>query len=259
MAVQIGLTQVRETDPEGYRVENTVLDGASQTIGIDPELFVFQYVDGTANDIYQHVSMVNDVKDLPREGDTGWNTTGALYRKKTANLVYTNLEAAIDQAAYIKTRLQTLATDFETTVTDFEALSDTIEYKSADDDRIIELVLVCTQPERDEYKMVATISAAPTGIARELFTYKLDGPTPVLATDTYTRVATVDDIREYLDYAGWNGEAYYRYYAVDRTYTYLDTALATVADIKTKLAALVEEYDDSTDNFEGSETDYFTG
>ena len=260
MAVQIGLTQVRETDPEGFRVENAILDGVGQTEGIDPELFVFQYVDGGSHDIYQHVSTVSNVKELLKYGDTGWNSTGKLYRKRTANLVYTDLQAAIDQAAYIKTRLGQLAIDFEDAVGAFLALTDNYDYKSADDGRQLTLALACTQPARNEYKMVATISASGlVGIERELFTYKLVGASPDPAADTYTRVATVNDIRDYPTAGGWASGDYYRHYQVDRTYPLLGTALITISAIQTSLVSLLEVYDESTDEFEGSETEYFNG
>lgn len=258
MAVQIALTQTRETAEEGYEVQNEILDGVGQTVGIDPELFVFQYVDGGSNDIYQNVATVAQVKELPKTGDTGWNTNGAMYRKNTANLVYTDLDAAQEQAAYIKTRLAQLATDYEDEVVAYEGLTEVINYQSADGNRSLTLDLSCTQTASAEYYVLATILAGPTGIEQDVFTFKLVGSLPD-PTDEFERIMTIYDRDTYPNKAGWTAEAYYRHYEESRTFTYLSDALARIDEIKTGLAALVEEYDEYTDEFSGSETTYYNG
>jgi len=259
MTVQIVVRQVRSTVPAGFRVYSEILDGIGQTTGIGPELFVYRYVNGT-EDTYQHVATVADVKTVTRQGDTGWDTVGEFYRRKTATLDYTNVTAAIDQAALMKSRLEDLAINYNAAVIEYESSTGAVDYESADGNRKLTLDTVSAQVGAEDYQVTSNVSVTGlVGIPRELFLFKLLDPLgPDIGNDEYVRVVTVDDIRTYPTNVSWVSGDYYRYYEADEHFPYLATANTHNSTIDTDLTALVEVYDESTDEFEGEETTIYT-
>jgi len=264
-SVSISLYQKRETKEDGYRVISEITGSAD----IEQQLFTFKYVDGTGpqwnggNDIYQHVSTVSDNKNYPVATSFPYTPTEPTdyYRYEKVVQDYGSLNGAIDQAAIIKTRMEELATDWQTAVDAFEGTTD-YDYQSADGQVSFTLEQVQSQQAANNYRVVSTIKAspAPVGIARELFLYEPDGgapPDPL--TDTFVRVATTDDISRYPIATGWTTEAYYR-----SEYAQVDHSLLGDADthsetVQEALEALAQDYDTSTDDFVGEETTVYTG
>lgn len=257
--VQIKLHQVRTYDPEGYRIENTIMTGAGETEGITPELFVFSYVNG-ANDIYQHVADVSDLEALPERNQVGWNIYGQLFRQSSADLVYSNLTAAEEQAAIIKLRLQELATDYNAEVEGWDVTLD-YTYKSSDNYVSIHVRQVGHQDADEVFKITSTfpteVPANPANITAYLFVYKyVDG-----VADTYARVATVNDINTLPQEgdAGWDTEdQYYRKTSSAVTFSTLSEAETLARTIRTSLAALAQDYREYTNVFEGDEEVVYT-
>lgn len=263
--VSISLYQIRETTTEGYRVINEI----TASVDIEEQLFTFKFIDGTGpewlggNDQYQHVSTVSDNKNYPAVTAFPYSPTTPVdyYRYKKVVLDYGSLNGAIDQAAITKTRMEELATDWQTAVDAFEGTTD-YDYQSADGQVSFTLEQVQSQPANNNFRVVSTIKASPVpvGIDRELFLYEPDGgapPDPL--TDTFIRVVTTDDISRYPTAAGWTTEAYYR-----SEYAQVDNALLGDAEthsetVRTDLEALAQDYDTSSDDFVGSETTVYTG
>lgn len=257
--VQIKLHQVRTYDPEGYKIENTIMTGAGETEGITPELFVFSYVDG-ANDIYQHVADASDLEALPERNQVGWDIYGQLFRQSSADLVYSNLTAAEEQAAVIKLRLQELATDYNTEV---EAWDVTLDYTYKSDDNYVSIHVrqVGHQEADEEFKLTSTFPTEtptnPANITAYLFVYKyVDG-----ITDTYARVATVNDINTLPQEGdeGWDTEdQYYRKVSSVVTFSTLSEAETLARTIRASLPALAQDYREYTNVFEGDEEVVYT-
>lgn len=252
MAVKIMLHQVRTSDPEGYKIENEILDGIGQTEDIDPNLFVFRYVDGS-NDSYQHVVTKDDLDNYPARGETGWNTFGALYRYKIANLIYSDLTGANEQATIMQDRLQELVTEYEAEVLAWDG-TDVYDYQSDDSDVQVQLTQVKSQEDGDIYRLNSSITAV-TGITDHLYLFSPDGgASPDPATDTYVRVATVYDIKTYPEDGDWTSEAYYRAEALIRDFNTLAEAETRDSAMQTDLDALAQSYDTFIDDFEGDDT-----
>lgn len=101
------------------------------------------------------------------------------------------------------------------------------------------------------YKLTSTITAA-TGIPTELFLFKE-------SDDSYQHVCTVDDILRYPHGTSPTID-FYREPTAVLTYTTedLDEAIEEAALQKTRLAALVGEYDDAVNAFDGEEDTTYT-
>lgn len=255
--VRIVLHQVRESDASGYMIHNTIVTTATPplpvTLGISPDLFVYSYVDGT-NDAYQHVATPQDVDELPERGQSGWNIYGQFFRQSTANLKYSNLTAAEEQASMIKFRLEQLAIDYDIEREAYETTTNYI-YKSLDEEIVITLRQVGSQVSAESYRNVSThYPTDPVGIDPHVYVFRfVDG-----STSTYTRVATVDDMLT-LPYHGGPGwpvapQAYYR----NDSANVLDPTLAGIVYLATTirqgLAKLVQEYREYDDVYAGDET-----
>lgn len=255
--VQIVLHQVRESDPSGYMIHNTIVTSATPplpvTLGISPDLFVYSYVDGT-NDTYQHVATPQDVDELPERNQSGWNIYGQLFRQSTADLKYSNLTAAEEQASMIKFRLEQLAIDYDVERETYEVTTDYI-YKSLDEEIVITLRQVGSMVSAESYRNVSTHHVAPVEIEPYVFVFRFVNGT----TDTYTRIATVDDMLT-LPYRGESGkwpvdpQEYYR----DQSANVQDPTLAGIVYLATTirqgLAKLVQEYREYDDVYSGDET-----
>lgn len=242
MTVKIVLHQVRTSDPDGYKIENTILDGVGQTEDIDPNLFVFRYVDGT-NDSYQHVVTADDLDNYPAQGETGWNTFGALYRSKIANLVYSAVTAADEQALLMQERLQELATEYDEDVADWDGI-DVYDYQSDTGNVKIQLTQTKTQETGDVYRVNSAITSV-LAITDHLFLVDKD-------TAEYVRVATVYDIQMYPAAPG--AEDYYRANVFTKDFNTLEEAEIHDFTMQTSLDALTEAYDTYIADFEGDET-----
>lgn len=261
-AVSISLYQKRETTPSGgYRVISEVTSAAD----IEEQLFLFKYVDGTGpqwnggNDIYQHVTTTADNKTYPIFTDIAPSDPPDFYRYEKVVLDYGSLAAAQDQAAIIKTRMGDLATDWQTVVDAFEG-TENYTYRSSDGQVEFELEQVQAQAAPDDYLVTSNIVVSPTGIARELFLYEADGPSPPdPTTDTYVRVVTVDDINRWPASGAWTTEQYYRSYTAPVSNVLLGLAETHSATTRTDLEALAQDYDTAVDDFEGEETTIYTG
>jgi len=253
-SIQILLHQERTSDPQGYKLSNTILDGTGQTVNIQPELFVFRYVNGTA-DIYQHVATVADVDALPAKGDTGWNINGVLYRDKVATLYYSDIIAAEEAAANIKTRLDQLAKDYGAELDPFETTNN-YTYYSVDHSISITLREIGSQLGAESYQIASSFPVLPTGITNYLFVYEYHASTPHI----YKRVATVDDIETLPEQGGvgWNVEnALYRKTTATEAFSTVTEAQAHDRTIQTDMEALPEIYHQYLNHYEGAENTYF--
>jgi hypothetical protein len=254
--VQIKLHQVRTYDPEGYKIENEIMTAPDETEGISPDLFVFSYVDGT-HDLYQHVATVEDIAATPERNGGGWNIYGQFFRQRTATLVYSNITAAEEQAALIKLRLQELTVEYDADVEAYDVTTN-YTYKSSDNYVSIGLRQVGTQPGDELFRMVSTFPAAtppaenPLHITAFLFVYKyVDG-----STDTYARIATIDDINTLPeeDEEGWDTEdQYYRKISSTVEFTTLSAVELHGYTQRAALSALAQDYREYTNVFEGDE------
>lgn len=223
-------------------------------MNIPPELFVFRYVNGTS-DIYQHTATVADVDALPARGATGWNSNGALYRDKVATLYYSNITAAEEAAASIKTRLDELAKDYGAELTPFETTNN-YTYYSIDHAIAITLREIGAQVAASSYQIASSFPVLPTGITNYLFVYEYHAATPHI----YKRVATVDDIENLPQQggSGWNVEnALYRKTTATEAFATVTEAQAHDRTIQTDMAALPEIYHQYLSHFEGAENTYF--
>lgn len=253
-SVQILLHQERTSDPQGYKLVNTILDGSGQTVNIPPELFVFRYVNGTA-DVYQHVATVADVDALPAKNGAGWNINGALYRDKTATLYYSNITAAEEAATNVKTRLDELAKDYGAELTPFETTNN-YTYYSIDHSIAITLREIGSQLGASSYQVASSFPVLPTGITNYLFVYEYHASTP----HVYQRVATVDDIESLPQQgdAGWDVEnALYRKTTATEAFVTVTEAQAHDRTVRTDMEALPEIYYQYLTHYEGAENTYF--
>jgi hypothetical protein len=233
-------------------IHNTVVVSASPgdpvTEGISPELFVYSYVDGT-NDVYQHVATPEDVSELPERDQVGWDLYGQFFRQRTANLIYSNITAAEEQASMIKFRLGQLAIDYDTERETYEVTTDYV-YKSIDTEVTITLRQVGHQESAESYSNTSTHHVAPVGITPYLFVHRYVG---IGDPATYTRVATVNDILT-LPTSTTTPNAYYRAQSAVLLNPTLAGIIQLAATIRQSLSVLAQDYREYEHAYSGDET-----
>jgi hypothetical protein len=102
MSIRIEVDQVRTIEaPEVYRVRTRV----TYVVGIDPNVFVY----ATEENTFSHVAFPYDMETYPSTRQAALDAGLGYHRQQEAVKDYGDVTTAIDAAAYVLSRLDTLA------------------------------------------------------------------------------------------------------------------------------------------------------
>lgn len=118
--VRITVDQARTAIATGYQVSTEV----TETLGIEPEIFVFRTLDGA----YAHVATVYDMDNFPPTQEEAEEASLNYYRGDTAVVVRDTVGSAEDLAEYTLMRISLLTSDYKAYKATFEG-DDTHTYE----------------------------------------------------------------------------------------------------------------------------------
>lgn len=115
MTVSLTHTQTRTVETVASSAVYRVHDEVTSSTSISAKVFVFT----VADDLFSRVATVSDLAVLPDTKAQAITDSLDEYRDETMEQDFTSLTTAIDAAAILRSRLQTLVVEFDTAISSF--------------------------------------------------------------------------------------------------------------------------------------------